>query len=282
MQNYAILHSKSHKEGKMPHQSLELKLEALVNRIAAVRVIANVELNQDQLEALQILRAHCLNQALNDAEVRRDPRKLRYKTAQELKYSLVAICLSQALINPQRRHIENKEYFVDNIQVTTADREWDRIEFGQIKPYNVQEAIYPESINDWMISRDSNGMGIKNLIDAKTNLVGLPDFNRGGDPIYEFARFHRKYTEKEHRQQEQSRLAAQDAFRNAMVQQVAIEMTKQQMLTGGNPMDLLNQLFAPNGTYAPKLQPQNQIDRQVEQSITRYLEYSTDGNSRER
>ena len=281
-QNYAILHSKSHKEGKMPHQSLELKLEALVNRIAAVRVIANVELNQDQLEALQILRAHCLNQALNDAEVRRDPRKLRYKTAQELKYSLVAICLSQALINPQRRHIENKEYFVDNIQVTTADRDWDRIEFGQIKPYNVQEAIYPEIINDWMIYRDSNGMGIKNLIDAKTNLVGLPDFNRGGDPIYEFARFHRKYTEKEHRQQEQSRLAAQDAFRNAMVQQVAIEMTKQQMLTGGNPMDLLNQLFAPNGTYAPKLQPQNQIDRQVEQSITRYLEYSNDGNARER
>lgn len=282
MQNYAILHNISQKEGKMSHQSLELKLEALVNRIAAVRVIANVELNQDQLEALQILRAHCLNQALDDAEVRRDPRKLRYKTAQELKYSLVAICLAQALTNPQRRHIENKEYFVDNIQVTTADRDWDRIEFGKISPYNVQEAVYPEIINDWMIYRDSNGMGIKNLIDAKTNLVGLPDFNRGGDPIYEFARFHRKYTEKEHRQQEQSRLAAQDAFRNAMVQQVAIEMTKQQMLTGGNPMDLLNQLFAPNGTYAPKLQPQNQIDRQVEQSITRYLEYSNDGNSRER
>lgn len=47
-----------------------------------------------------------------------------------------------------------------------------------------------------MIYRDRNGMGIKTLIDTKTNLVGLPDFSRGGDPVYEFARFHRKYTEK--------------------------------------------------------------------------------------
>jgi len=266
----------------MSVQNLQLKLEALVNKIAAVRVIANVELAQEQLEALQVLRGYCLNQALDDPEVRRDPRKLRYKTAQELKYSLVAICLAQALINPARRHIENKEYFVNNIQVATADRDWDRIDFGMVAARQVQEAVYPEIVNDWMIYRDRNGMGIKTLIDAKTNLVGLADFNRGGDPIYEFARFHRKYTEKEHRQQEQSRLAAQDAFRNAMVQQVAVEMTKQQMLAGKNPMELIDMLFAPDGRYAPKQLPNQQIDRQVEQNITRMLEYSNDDNSRER
>lgn len=266
----------------MTGQSLQLKLEALVNKVAAVRVIAGVELAQEQLEALQVLRNYCLNQALDDPEVRRDPRKLRYKTAQELKYAMVAICLAQALTNPSRRHIENKEFFVDNIQVATADRDWDRIDFGTVGVYNVQEAIFPEIINDWMIYRDRNGMGIKALIDTKTNLVGLRDFNRGGDPIYEFARFHRKYTEKEHLQLEQSRLAAQDAFRNAMVQQVAIEMTKQQMLAGRNPMELIDMLFAPNGKYAPKQVSSNQIDRQVEQSITRLLEYNNDGYSRER
>lgn len=58
----------------MTGQSLQLKLEALVNKVASVRVIANVELAQEQLEALQVLRNHCLNQALDDAEVRRDPR----------------------------------------------------------------------------------------------------------------------------------------------------------------------------------------------------------------
>lgn len=266
----------------MTGQSLQLKLEALVNKVASVRVIANVELAQEQLEALQVLRNHCLNQALDDAEVRRDPRKLRYKTAQELKYSLVAICLAQALTNPARRQAENKEYFMNNIQVATADRDWDRIDFGMAGADNVREAIFPEIINDWMIYRDRNGMGIKTLIDTKTNLVGLPDFSRGGDPVYEFARFHRKYTEKEHRQQEQSRLAAQDAFRNAMVQQVAVEMTKQQMLEGRNPMKLIDMLFAPNGKYAPKQVPSNQIDRQVERNITRLLEYDNDGNSRER
>ena len=107
----------------MTGQSLQLKLEALVNKVASVRVIANVELAQEQLEALQVLRNHCLNQALDDAEVRRDPRKLRYKTAQELKYSLVAICLAQALTNPARRQAENKEYFMNNIQVATTDRD---------------------------------------------------------------------------------------------------------------------------------------------------------------
>ncbi len=266
----------------MAGQDLQLKLEALVNKVASVRVIANVELMQEQLEALQVLRAHCLNQALDDSEVRRDPRKLRYKTAQELKYSLVAICLAQALVNPARRQTENKEYFVNNIQVLTADRDWDQIDFGEITAIHAQSAVYPEIVNDWMIYRDHNGMGIKTLIDAKTNLVGLPDFNRGGDPIYEFARFHRKFTEKEHRQQEQSRLAAQDAFRNAMVQQVAVEMTKQQMLAGKNPMELIDMLFASDGRYASKQLSGNQIDRQVEQNITRLLEYSNDGNSRDR
>ena len=161
----------------MTGQSLQLKLEALVNKVASVRVIANVELAQEQLEALQVLRNHCLNQALDDAEVRRDPRKLRYKTAQELKYSLVAICLAQALTNPARRQAENKEYFMNNIQVATADRDWNRIDFGMAGADNVREAIFPEIINDWMIYRDKNGMGIKTLIDTKTNLVGLPDFS---------------------------------------------------------------------------------------------------------
>lgn len=157
----------------MTGQSLQLKLEALVNKVASVRVIANVELAQEQLEALQVLRNHCLNQALDDAEVRRDPRKLRYKTAQELKYSLVAICLAQALTNPARRQAENKEYFMNNIQVATADRDWDRIDFGMAGADNVREAIFPEIINDWMIYRDKNGMGIKTLIDTKRSAVNF-------------------------------------------------------------------------------------------------------------
>ena len=50
----------------------------------------------------------------------------------------------------------------------------------------------------------------------------------------------------------------------------------------GGPMELIDMLFAPNGKYAPKQVPSNQIDRQVERNITRLLEYDNDGNSRER
>ena len=47
-------------------------------------------------------------------------------------------------------------------------------------------------------------------------------------------------------------------------------------------LELIDMLFAPDGRYANKQLPNQQIDRQVEQNITRMLEYSNDDNSRER
>lgn len=153
--------------------------------------------------------------------------------------------------------------------------------FGELPPYQVQESLYPEIINDWMIYRDNAGLGIKALIDNKTNLVGLDSYRAGGDPIYEFARFHRKYTEKEHEKEEKRRENAQEALRNALVQSLAAEVSKRQLLAGQDPLALIDRLISSTGQYRPQLQ-NRQIDRQIENDIARLLEYDERDNGRER
>lgn len=183
-------------DGRQPEISEIIR--SLIRRAAEAEIVSEIPLEPEQLAALQNLNRYCVNQVLNDTEVVYDPRKINYKSNQELKAALVALLLSRALTDPSRRRIENKEYFAENVTVYMQGEQTKVLGFGELPPYQVQESLYPEIINDWMIYRDNAGLGIKALIDNKTNLVGLDSYRAGGDPIYEFARFHRKYTEKEH------------------------------------------------------------------------------------
>ena len=74
---------------------------------------------------------------------------------------------------------------------------------------------------------------------------------------------------------------AQEALRNALVQSLAAEVSKRQLLAGQDPLALIDRLISSTGQYRP--QPQNrQIDRQVENDIARLLEYDDRDNGRER
>ena len=114
---------------------------------------------------------------------------------------------------------------------------------GKINAENVIQAINWEIIEDWKLYRDTECGGIKALVDEKTHLTGLKDYRRGGDPLYEFARFHRKFTEKENKIAEDSLIQAQNAYRSAVMQSVISEVAKQQLLEGKNPMDVINSLL---------------------------------------
>lgn len=208
------------------------------------KIKTEVFLDNDQIKALENLNQYCVNSALENPEVIKDPRKLPYKSNLELKRALVAICLAQALVNPRRKMNERKEFFELNISIYQRENAVKIIDFGKIHPENVQAAIYWEIVEDWKLYNDKSMGGIKALVDEKTNLIGLPNFIRGGDPMYEFARFTRKYTEKVNKQEEQSKLALQDAYRAAVVQSVASEVTKQQLLEGKNPIDVINNLLS--------------------------------------
>lgn len=223
---------------------IEQKLLNIIGKAIDVEFQSNIKFTYKQLDVLQELNTFCATQVADDIEVQRDPKKIIYKTNHELQYALVAICLSKALTDPQSRKGEDKEFFLENISVTTSDDGCRFLDFGKINPERVKSAVYPEIIYDWMIYRDKNGRGINALMDSKTHLNRLTDYLRGGDPLYEFARFQRKYTEQKLSKEDRAKESAQEAFRNTMVQSVAAEIAKQQLIEGKNPMDLVNLLFS--------------------------------------
>ena len=241
-------------------------IQELVNLTFSASVQTSVDLDDDQIAALENLNQYCVQASLQTPEVMKKPLKVVYKTNEAIKEALVAICLSYALINPRRKLRENKEFFDKNINIFQRPGNVKFIDFGEISPENVQNAIYWEIIEDWKLYYDRECGGIKALVDEKTNLAGLDNYVRGGDPLYEFARFHRKYTEKKRAQEEKSKQAAQDAFRNAVVQSVATEVTRQQLLEGKNPMEIIDSLLSQAENYqAPRLaqrSPSNQ-QRQI-------------------
>ncbi len=218
-------------------------IQNLVDQALTCTIACNVELYPDQIDALQNLSDYCVRLVLQTPEVMREPLKIMYKSNEEFKTALVAFCLCQSLTNPRRKVKESKEFFEKNITIYHHTNNVKEIKFGEIDPFNVREAISWEIVEDWKLYRDNECGGIKALVDEKTKLTGLDTYQRGGDPLYEFARFHRKFTEKENRIAEQSRIEAQNAFRNAVVQSVASEVAKQQLSQGKNPMDIINSLL---------------------------------------
>lgn len=222
----------------------EEDIQNLINQALSCTVMCKVPLSGEQMDALQNLNEYCVNLVLQMPEVAKKPLKVIYKSNEEFKTALVAFCLCQSLTNPRRKLRENKEFFEKNITIYHLPNNVKEIDFGEITPENILEAINWDVLEDWKLYRDNESGGIKALVDEKTNLTGLDTYQRGGDPLYEFARFHRKFTEKENKIAEESRIQAQNAFRNAVVQSVTSEVAKQQLLAGMNPMDIINSLLS--------------------------------------
>lgn len=230
----------------MPTQSQKLideKIKEITDKAANTPIACDILLDNDQIDLLQQLNIFCAGQVVADSETAKDPRKIMYKTNQELKIALIALCLARALTNHRSKQKYIKEFFEKNINIYTNNDGVKNISFGDIEENEAEKAVTAEMVFDWMLYRDREGRGIAALIDEKTFSCGLDDFNQGGDPVYEFARFQRKYFEYKHRKELSGRESAQEAFRNTIVQQAAVEIAKQQLLAGQNPMELVNLLF---------------------------------------
>ena len=265
----------------MENEKIRKIIDTIIHKATDIIIESNVDLDEEQIGCLLDLNRYCVNQVLGNSEVVKDPRKIIYKKNQEFLYALVGIVLAQSLTNPNRKNSENKEFFENNITIQSKEESVKYINFGKIKPENVQEAIYLEIIEDWKIFRDREGLGIISLLDEKTNLTGLSGYEKGGDKLYEFARFQRKYTEKERKKEEVARESAQTAFRNAMVQAVATQVAQQQLLEGKNPMEIVEMLFAPTDKHNKKkiqrlAKSAEPVDPKIEESITLLLEDLSD------
>lgn len=74
------------------NQKFQKIIRSLIRRAAEAEIVSEIPLEPEQLAALQNLNRYCVNQVLNDTEVVYDPRKINYKSNQELKAALVACC----------------------------------------------------------------------------------------------------------------------------------------------------------------------------------------------
>lgn len=264
-------------------QLLQETLNKLIERAIGKTLVTDVPLGFQQMRALDMLNRYCVEQTLGDEEVIHDPRKLAYKSNQELQLALSALCLSQSLIRPNRTHKETREFFSTNISITMTEDNTKSVSFGKIMPDLVQEAIYDAIVEDWKIYRDREGMNIKSLIDVKTNFTGLSGFLRGGNKAQEFARFNRKYFEKEKKKEEHAREELENSMRAAIAQNVLSKMTDQMLEAGKSPQEIIESLvnsleYKPQKRKCPS--PSQLIDKKVEENIAFLLEDRT--NEREK
>jgi hypothetical protein len=217
-----------------------------VKRNLSFPIKTSIPVEDYQLDLLEDLFRFSTEQIIDDIEIKKDPRKIFYKSNQEFQYSLVSMFLACALINEDRRVQENKPFFVENITVHNNEENQRIIDFGAISVEYVFDAINPVVIEDWKTYRDKRGLGIKSLIDKKTHLVGLKNFVWGGDPIYEFARFYRKYHEVENEKKIKEQEKNREAFRSSVISSMAKQYTEQQLLSGANPFDVIDNLLGSN------------------------------------
>ncbi len=229
---------------KDKQQLIEEAINKIIERACNQQIQSNIALDEEQLELLRQLNIFCVHQSLYDSEVKRDPRKIPYMSSRELKIALISLCLARSLMNPRAPKNYNKEYFEENINIETLNSNIKNITFKNISEKEVDKALNIELICDWMIYRDQNGKGIRALMDEKNFYQDLEDYQKGGHPVYEFARFERKFYEHKQGKERIAKENAQEAFRNTIVQQVATEIAKQQIALGQNPMELVNLLFS--------------------------------------
>ena len=220
----------------------------LIEKQVNVIVDSNIDFGFEQFDALWDLNKFSVLQALKNKEVQKDIRKLSYVANQELRDALVAILLSYAIVDLDRKNFEFKEFFSENIAIKMTSKKVKEVNFCDIKTENVLEAVNQDIVDDWKVFRDKDGMGIKALVDLKTNYGGLDGFLRGGDPIYEFARFKRKYAEKYYGKEDRMKEKAQEVFRHSVVEALAGKVVEQQLLEGktiGDVMSMVDVLFTP-------------------------------------
>jgi hypothetical protein len=168
--------------------------------------------------------------------------------------------------------------------VTMSEDGVKTISFGAIPQDLVQEAIYDSIVEDWRIYRDREGMNIKSLVDVKTNFTGLSGFMRGGNSVQEFARFNRKYYEKEKKKEERAREELENTMRAAIAQNIFSKMTDQMLEAGKSPQEIMDSLMN-SLEYKPQNQksrnvPQQLIDKKVEENIAFLLEDKSDERTR--
>ena len=218
---------------------MRITLSQAIDHASANQIVVSQSLTTAQFQVLSILNQFAIHQAKFNPEVQQFPAKMIYKVNDELKLALVALLTTCSLLDPMRNGEEAQKYLEDQIKIS-QDLDGNKfIDFGKIRPELVEHALIPEIVDDWILYRDVNGDGIHALMDRKTHLQGLSTYARGGHPVYEFARFYRRFMEDKLAKSQK----AQERAREIALKSLTDQVIQRQLNNGSDPQQLLENLM---------------------------------------
>lgn len=217
---------------------MSINLSNAKNQAIAKQILVSVPLTNEQMRLIALLNDFAIHQAEYDPEVQQFPAKMMYKVNDELKLALVALLTTCSLLDPKRHGNEAQKFFEDQIKIIQDAPNQKVIDFGTIRPRLVQQSFIPEIIDDWILYRDINGDGIHALMDKKTHLQGLKTYARGGHPVYEFARFYRRFME----DKLAKKSAEQKAIKEIAIKSLTDQVIQQKLEKGISPESILEDL----------------------------------------
>ncbi len=221
---------------------MKISLNEAINLEKKIQLDTIPELDAQQMALLNKLHLFAIHQTSYNEEAKRIPVKMSYKVNDELKLAIIAILTTCSLLDIKRSGRENRKFFEDQIKIIQKDNTAKTIDFGKIRPGLLQEFLVPEIVEDWILYRDVNGDGIYALMDSKTYLQGLKDYAKGGEPVYEFARFYRTYMRDRLFQQTEQKKRVQDIAVRSLIDQVI----QQRLADGCSPQTLLENALGGN------------------------------------
>ena len=217
---------------------MSINLSNAKNQAIAKQILVSIPLTNEQMRLIALLNDFAIHQAEYDPEVRQFPAKMMYKVNDELKLALVALLTTCSLLDPKRHANEAQKFFEDQIKIIQDAPHQKVIDFGVIRTQLVQQSFIPEIIDDWILYRDINGDGIHALMDKKTHLQGLKTYARGGHPVYEFARFYRRFME----DKLAKKSAEQKVIKEIAIKSLTDQVIQQKLEKGISPESILEDL----------------------------------------
>lgn len=219
---------------------MPLNLPQAKDKAQLKQLMTSVALTNDQMRLLALLNDFAIHQAEYNPEVQQFPAKMVYKVNDELKLALVALLTTCSLLDPLRHGNEAQKFFEDQIKIIQKADGNKVIDFGSIRAELIRQSLIPEVIDDWILYRDINGDGIHALMDRKTYLQGLTTYARGGHPVYEFARFYRRFME----DKLAKKMKETQKVKEIAIKSLTDQVIQHQLENGQSPQKLLEQILS--------------------------------------
>lgn len=234
-------------ENKLPVQVKMMRkmvLSDFVNKAINMPLEIIPALDENATKQLYRLHIFCCQQTIHKTEVRRNPLTLGFRALEEMHTALVGIFISYRLIHPECPYSWSKEFFNERIFTDKAADGHTIVKFKRpLTEDVVNAALSEEMVTDWLIYRTHDHNGIRTLMDIKNNLITIPDYKCGGEPVAEFSRFERKMQESRNKKEQHKNETLDLEFRKTLVQKIAEETASQLLASGVSATDLLEQAY---------------------------------------